>query len=88
MNLTNSENLNNINKLLIDKNYSLDYKNFYLLKTIKFILNFFLLYIFLIFLIDYKDNITKNQFVLIICIYSSLLLYVIDTNIPICSVNF
>ena len=63
-------------------NYKIDYMQNYLSKFIKFIVNFLLIYIFIEFLFDNMESLSKLQIVLIICVYCSVLLYILDNIFP------
>jgi hypothetical protein len=84
----NSENNSNLKEIIKENNYLFDYKNYYLSRMIKFLINFILTYCFLEFLLVNNDNLSKTQFVLLICTFSSVLLYILDSNFPSCSINF
>lgn len=86
INTINNQN-NDLKKKIADNNYLLDYKNYYLSRMIKFLINFILTYCFLEFLLTNNDNLTKLQFILIICTFSSILLYILDSNFPTCYIN-
>ncbi len=68
-------------------NYKVDYTQNYLSRFIKFIVNFLLIYIFIEFLFDNMENLSKLQTVLIICTYCSVLLYILDNIFPNCSIK-
>lgn len=84
----NSEVNENLKKIIEDNNYLLDYKNYYLSRMIKFLVNFILTYCFLEFLFMNNYDLSKIEFVLIICTFSSVLLYILDSNFPSCSITF
>lgn len=81
MNTTNLP-INNDIKHMIKENYSFDYSNYYLTKTIKFLINFILMYFFIDVVISNFDKLTKLQIILSICAFSSVLLYILDNNLP------
>ena len=81
----NNEINNNLKKIIVENNYLLDYKNLYLTRMIKFLINFILLYCFLEFILS-NDEISKSTLILIICTISSILLYILDSNFPSCSI--
>jgi hypothetical protein len=83
----NSQSNESLKKLIEENNYLLDYKNYYLTRMIKFLLNFILTYCFLEFLLEYRDNLSRIEFVLLICTFSSVLLYILDSNLPSCSIS-
>jgi hypothetical protein len=89
MNLNNKVEEDIINvpkKNIVENNYLLDYKNYYLSRMIKFLINFILTFCFLEIIVIYSDNLTKIQFILSICTFTSILLYILDSNFPTCSV--
>lgn len=60
--------------------------NFILLnRSIKFLLNFLLTFLFIKFIIGNWPELSINQFVLLICTISSVLLYILDSVYPSCS---
>jgi hypothetical protein len=75
--------MNNINT---ENNYVLDYKNYHLTQLMKFLTNFILTYLFLEILFLNKDYFSNIQLILIICTFSSILLYILDANFPSCSI--
>ena len=77
----------NIKKNINDNNYSIDNTNLYLSRVIKFSLNFILIYIFLEFIFNPNYEFTRTQLILLICIFSSVLLYILDLNYPSCSLT-
>jgi hypothetical protein len=77
----------NLKKIINENNLSLDYKNYYLSRMIKFLLNFILTYCFLEFLFENNENLSKFQFILIVCTFSSVLFYILDSNFPVCSMS-
>lgn len=86
METTNSE--NNLKQIIKSKKYSLDNKNYYLSKAIKFLLNFLLMFFFANYMLDEFSLDKKFDSVLAICTFSSVLFYVLDLNFPSCSINF
>jgi len=84
MSSVNNENNNNLKKIIAENNYLLDYKNYYLTRMIKFLINFILTYCFLEFLLN-NNELGKLELILIICTFSSVLLYILDSNFPSCS---
>lgn len=83
----NNENNENLKKIIKENNYLLDYKNYYLSRMIKFLINFISTYCFLEFLLINNDNLSKIEFILLICTFSSVLLYILDSNFPSCSIS-
>ena len=83
----NSENNESLKQIIKDNNYLLDYKNYYLSRMIKFLINFILTYCFLHFLLINNDNLSKIEFILLICTFSSVLLYILDSNFPSCFIS-
>jgi hypothetical protein len=76
--------LNNIQHTPIDKpNYDGNY--ILLNRTIKFLLNFLLAFIFLKLIIGKYPDLTLNQLILLFCTVSSVLLYILDSTYPSCS---
>ena len=63
---------------IIDGNYIL------LNRTIKFLLNFLLIYLFVNMIVYNYPHLTTNHFILLICTISSVVLYILDTNFPSC----
>lgn len=84
MESVNNETNNNLKKIIADNNYLLDYKNYYLTRMIKFLINFILTYFFLEFTLNNWD-LSKFELILLICTFSSVLLYILDSNFPSCS---
>ncbi len=76
--------LNNIQHTPIDKP---KYDGNYILlnRTIKFLLNFLLAFIFLKLIIGKYPELTLNQLILLFCTVSSVLLYILDSTYPSCS---
>jgi hypothetical protein len=54
-------------------------------RTIKFLLNFLLTFLFLQLIIGSYPDLTINQFILVVCTISSVLLYILDMIYPSCS---
>jgi hypothetical protein len=54
-------------------------------RSIKFLLNFLLTFLFIKFIIGNWPDLSINQFVLIICTVTSVLLYILDSIYPSCS---
>jgi hypothetical protein len=71
----------------IIKNYNFDYTQYYLSRSLKFVINFILVYLFVSYILNYNDDLTQNEMILIICTYVSVLLYLLDSNFPSCYVN-
>jgi hypothetical protein len=87
MNSVNNETDNNLKKLINDNNYTIDFNNYHLTKMIKFLINFIAMYIFVGILLNYNYEFNRQQFILIICLFSSVLLYIVDFNYPLCNVS-
>jgi hypothetical protein len=64
---------------MLDGNYII------LNRTIKFLLNFLLTFLFIKFIIGNWPELSINQFILLICTVSSVLLYILDLTYPSCS---
>jgi len=62
----------------VDGNYIL------LIKCIKYLLNMILNYLLLSLIITNFPSITINQFILIACLISSVVFYILDLNFPLC----
>jgi hypothetical protein len=86
-NQMSSEKEENLKKIINEKNVDFDYKNYYLSRMMKFLINFISTYCFLDFLLANNDNLSKVQFILLICTFSSVLFYILDSNFPIISVS-
>lgn len=69
---------NNIEIPSIDGSYIL------LNRGIKFLLNFLLIYLFLTFIIYNYPAMSINIFILLICVVSSVIFYILDLNFPAC----
>ena len=54
-------------------------------RSIKFLLNFLLTFLFIKFIIGNWPDLSINQFILVICTVSSVLLYILDLIYPSCS---
>ncbi len=76
--------LNNIQHTPVDKP-SYDGNYILLNRTIKFLLNFLLAFIFLKLIIGKYPELTLNQLILLFCTVSSVLLYILDSTYPSCS---
>ena len=75
-----------LKKIIKTNKLSIDNKNYYLTKAIKFLLNFILTFVFIDYLLgDINEN--KFETVLAICTFSSVLFYILDLNFPSCSIN-
>lgn len=55
-------------------------------RCIKFLLNFILTFVFIKFIIGNWPDLSINQFVLVICTVSAVLLYILDSIYPSCSI--
>jgi hypothetical protein len=64
----------------IDGNYIM------LNRSIKFLLNFLLTFLFIKLIIGNWPDLSINQFVLLICTISSVLLYILDLMYPSCTI--
>lgn len=64
---------------MLDGNYII------LNRSIKFLLNFLLTFLFIKFIIGNWPELSINQFILLICTVSSVLLYILDLTYPSCS---
>jgi hypothetical protein len=87
MDSVNNETNNNLKNLITENNYLLDYKNFYLTRMIKFLINFILTYAFLEFVFNPEYELTRGQLILLICAFTSILIYVLDSNYPSCFIS-
>lgn len=56
-------------------------------RTMKFLLNFLLNFFFLKIIIGQYPNITINQLILLFCTFSAVILYILDSIYPSCSLN-
>jgi hypothetical protein len=74
-------------QLIKNNNYKVDNGYYYISRLIKFSLNFILTYLFMEYLLNNIDNFNKIQLILLVCVFSSLLLYILDTNFPSCFVK-
>ena len=54
-------------------------------RSIKFLLNFLLTFLFIKLIIGNYPDLSINQFILVICTVSSVLLYILDLLYPSCS---
>jgi hypothetical protein len=86
MSTVNNEINTNLKKIIAENNFLLDYKNYYITRMIKFLVNFILTYCFLEFILD-NNELSKLELILIICTFSSILLYILDSNFPSCSIT-
>lgn len=84
MNSINNETNNNLKKIINQNNYLLDYKNYYLSRMLKFLINFILTYLFLEYIFNPNNELSRIQLILLICAFSSVLFYILDSNFPIC----
>ena len=64
---------------------SVDGNYIFFIKSIKFLLNIVLNYILLSFIVTNFSKININQFILIACLISSVSLYILDLNFPLCN---
>ena len=63
---------------------SIDTNYIFMNRSIKYLLNFLIIYLFIsIFIFNYND-ISINTFVLIICVISSISFYILDLYFPAC----
>lgn len=65
---------------IIDGNYIL------FNRSIKFLLNFIITYILLIFIVSNWTEISIHQYILLTCTITSVLLYILDLNFPSCNI--
>ena len=84
MNTTNNEMNDSLKKIISENNYTVDYKNYYMSRMIKFLLNFILLYCLLEITINPEYELSRMQLILLICVFSSVLMYILDSNFPSC----
>lgn len=82
MNSINNETNDNLKKLITENNYLLDYKNFYLTRMIKFLINFIITYAFLEFIFNPNYELTRGQMILLICTFASIMMFILDSNFP------
>lgn len=68
-------------------NNKIDKFNYYITKCTKFSLNLILIYFIAELLIYYKNCISEIEFILILCAYCSLVLYILDNYFPSCNIN-
>lgn len=68
------------NITVVDDNY------IYLIKFVKYILNFLVIYLSSVTIIYNYPSVNINQFVLIICTISVISFYFLDTYFPICNI--
>lgn len=85
MNSVNNESNDNLKNIINQNNNSIDYKNYYLSRMIKFLINFILTYLFLEFIFNPNNELSRMQLILLICAFSSILLYILDSNLPTCN---
>lgn len=69
---------NNIPIPIIDTNY------IFLNRTIKYILNFLLIYLFISLIIYNFPETNLNIFIILVCAISSIVFYILDLNFPSC----
>ena len=62
----------------IDKNY------IFLNRTIKFLLNFLLIYIFVTMIVYNYPTLSINCLILLLCTISTVVFYILDLNFPSC----
>jgi len=62
----------------------IDYNYIFVNRTIKFLLNFLIIYIFTTFFIYNYSSISINQFILLFCTISTIVFYILDLNFPSC----
>jgi len=67
-------------------NVCIDYNNIILNKSMKYLLNFIITYLVLLFIMHNFKNITLVQFILLICTITSVLLYILDLIFPVCNI--
>ena len=84
---TNPETSQELIELIKNKNYKIDNGYYYFSRLIKFSLNFILTYLFMEYLLNNIDNFNKIQLILLVCMFSSILLYLLDSNFPSCNLN-
>jgi hypothetical protein len=77
----------NLKQIISDNGYTLDYKNYYLNKTMKILINLIITYIFLKFILNNENEFTNFEQILSICAFSCVLLYILDSNFPSCSIT-
>ena len=63
---------------------SIDSKYIFLNRTIKYILNFLLIYLFITIIIYNFPNTTIHIFIILVCTISSIVFYILDLNFPSC----
>jgi len=68
------------NIAVVDDNYI----NF--VKLTKYVLNFLMIYLISVAIIYNFPSVNINQFILIICMVSSIAFYILDLNFPICNI--
>ena len=67
--------------------YKIDNTQYYMLRFIKFIVNILLIYIFIELLFANMESLSKLQVILIISVYCSIVLYILDNIFPICIIK-
>ena len=78
---------NNIEQFQTDyeKTIMIDTTNIYLNKTMKYLLNFILIYFMLLYILSNNNNLTIIQLILIFCTVSSVIFYILDLYFPTCN---
>ena len=78
---------NNIEQFQNDyeKTIKIDTLNIYLNKTMKYLLNFILIYFVLLYILSNNKNLTIIQLILIFCTVSSVIFYILDLSFPTCN---
>ena len=67
--------------------FNLDNTQYYLIRFIKFIVNILLIYLFIEILFENMESLSKLQVILIISVYCSIVLYILDNIFPICTIK-
>ena len=62
----------------------IDYNYILVNRTIKFLLNFLLIYLFTTFFLYNYSSISINQFILLFCTFSTIFFYILDLCFPSC----
>ena len=83
---TNIISTNNEVSNILEK-YNFDNTQYYLIRFIKFIVNILLIYIFIEILFANMESLSKLQVILIISVYCSIVLYILDNIFPICTIK-
>ena len=83
---TNITNPNSEVSNILEK-YKFDNTQYYMLRFIKFIVNILLIYIFIELLFANMESLSKLQVILIISVYCSIVLYILDNIFPICTIK-